>query len=442
MALQQELGTYIHGIEIDTAEAEKCKHRLSKAAGAYGVCDVEWNILNADTLAVSRFDGQMDFVFGNPPYVRIHNLKSSSYVRKYSFANKGMTDLYLVFYEIGFKMLRKENGVMCLITPASWLNTRAGVGLRNYILEHKNLVELLILGHHQPFEGVTTYTLIALFRNKERSEVVRCGWLQSDNLNDTKSELLPYSELYIGGNFYVAPSASLNLLNEVKKHNNPTLVKVKNGFATLADKVFIGQHKFSGLQIKVVKSSTGKESYALFPYDNNYEPIPLGEIKEQHPDVYHYITLNEGVLTSRNYERHTEGAKAGEGEESNAWWHLYGRSQAIQDVYQYKVAVSSLVKDINSLKITPAPSGVGVYGGIYILCDESLLPFIEQLLRSQEYIEYVTALGSHKSGGYYTINTRNLEDYLNYKLWQERKIGGRTKKQLVQRLPMQPSYIQ
>lgn len=36
----------------------------------YLVCD----ILNQDALSVSCFDGKMDFVVGNPPYVRVHNL--------------------------------------------------------------------------------------------------------------------------------------------------------------------------------------------------------------------------------------------------------------------------------------------------------------------------------------------------------------------------------
>jgi transposase len=66
---------------------------------------------------VLRYDNQMDFVIGNPPYVRVHNLDDSyDSVKSFSFANGGMTDLYLVFFEKGFQML-KPGGKLCYITP-------------------------------------------------------------------------------------------------------------------------------------------------------------------------------------------------------------------------------------------------------------------------------------------------------------------------------------
>ena len=80
----------------------------------------------------------MDFVFGNPPYVRVHNLENIyGEVKKFKFTEGGMTDLFIVFFEIGFKMLTRK-GSMCLITPSSWLNSLAGRNLRKYILEHRN----------------------------------------------------------------------------------------------------------------------------------------------------------------------------------------------------------------------------------------------------------------------------------------------------------------
>ena len=133
--LKQELETYIHGIEIDKQEFEKCIHSLDSLVAEYGLQDVKWDILNADALDVHRFDGKMDFVFGNPPYVRVHNLlENYSAVKQYRFAEKGMTDLFIVFFEIGFNML-SSHGTMCLITPSSWLSSKAGVNLRKYITE-------------------------------------------------------------------------------------------------------------------------------------------------------------------------------------------------------------------------------------------------------------------------------------------------------------------
>lgn len=75
--LKDELQTYIHGIELDTEECQKCIANLNKTAESYGIYNVTWDIQNADTLTIEHYNGRMDFVFGNPPYVRVHNLDTS-----------------------------------------------------------------------------------------------------------------------------------------------------------------------------------------------------------------------------------------------------------------------------------------------------------------------------------------------------------------------------
>jgi adenine-specific DNA-methyltransferase len=62
----------------------------------------------------------MDFVVGNPPYVRVHNLGNYyELVKKFSFSQAGMTDLFIVFFEVGLNMLN-NNGKMCYISPTSY----------------------------------------------------------------------------------------------------------------------------------------------------------------------------------------------------------------------------------------------------------------------------------------------------------------------------------
>ena len=63
----------VDGVEIDACEREKCVQNLNAVVQKYGVKDVNWDVVCADSLTVDRYDGQMDFVVGNPPYVRVHN---------------------------------------------------------------------------------------------------------------------------------------------------------------------------------------------------------------------------------------------------------------------------------------------------------------------------------------------------------------------------------
>ena len=110
----------------------------------------------------------IDFVVGNPPYVRVHNLNEQyKNVKQYSFCENGMTDLFIVFYEIGINML-KENGTLCYITPNSFYNSLAGNKLRNYIKEKQNMELLMDLGHYQPFKANTYTTICKMEKNAKK----------------------------------------------------------------------------------------------------------------------------------------------------------------------------------------------------------------------------------------------------------------------------------
>ncbi|MFH7836250.1 MAG: N-6 DNA methylase, partial [Candidatus Aenigmatarchaeota archaeon] len=100
ITLKKHLETYIHGIEIDKDEYQKCINNLNAIAYQYGIENVDWDILNLDALDTSVFDGKMDYVVGNPPYIRIHNLYKNGQienVKRFKFFSGGMSDLYIIF---------------------------------------------------------------------------------------------------------------------------------------------------------------------------------------------------------------------------------------------------------------------------------------------------------------------------------------------------------
>lgn len=97
--LKKELQTYIHGIEIEDVAYRRCVMNLSFATEQLGLHDVQFDIRHADALTVTDYNDRMDFVVGNPPYVRVHNLASRyKQVKQFRFAQGGMTDLYLVLF--------------------------------------------------------------------------------------------------------------------------------------------------------------------------------------------------------------------------------------------------------------------------------------------------------------------------------------------------------
>ena len=400
-SLKCQLETYIHGIELDSNECLACSENLQKVADKYALPSVDWDILCADTLSVHKFDGTIHYVFGNPPYVRVHNLEDSyDSVKEYQFAGKGMTDLFIVFFEIGFKMLA-TNGVMCIITPSSWLSSNAGMALRKYVIAKKNLSGVIDLEHFQPFEA-TTYTLISRFQMGNTFETVEYCRFDDDLEKPIHIEELPLSSMEISGCFYLSSKKLLDEVRKIKTSFSNKYVSVKNGFATLADKIFIGDFTFEKGTIDILKASTGKWSKCIFPYHEDGTPQSLSGFSNC-KEAYKYLESNKDTLLK---DRKSENPQC---------WHLFGRSQALKDVCKRKYAINTIVRDVKSIRLEMVDEGKGVYSGLYILTKTDF-SVIRQIVISDDFIRYVKLLKNYKSGGYFTFNSKDLEQYLNFKL--------------------------
>jgi adenine-specific DNA-methyltransferase len=400
--LKNELQTYIHAIDIDSSNVSTTTERLNELAQRYGLSSVIWDIRNEDTLKVKDYDGKMDFVVGNPPYVRVHNLEDSyDSVKEFSFAQEGMTDIYIVFFEIGLNMLKKD-GVLSYITASSYYNSLAGTALRNYISRTHSLYKIMDLGHYNPFEEVT-YTTITCFKKNASFDSIDYYSYDLDAGRPYRVDTIPYSELFVDGNIVLMEGsesrkefAAIYAIDR-SKHRE---VVIKNGFATLADKVFISDdYKGMGNTIKIYKGSTGKWTTCIYPYDANGKLIPFNQLD---PKVQKVLESHKDQLNERDLDGKSE-------------WYSFGRTQAINDVYKDKIAINALLKDVKSIKIEMLPAGTGTYSGVYILSDFPL-DDVKDALCSEEFVKYIKAIKKYKNGGYYTFSTTDVNKYLLYKL--------------------------
>lgn len=400
-SIKHGLETYIHGIDSDSRVYQQCIINLEKTAQKYGIENVKWDIYNQSALSINRFNGCMDFVVGNPPYVRVHNLDSSySEVKQYKFANGGMTDLYLAFFELGFNML-SPNGKLCYITPSSWLNSLAANNMRQYVFEKKNLVSLTDLEHFQPFEGATAYTIISLFANDKNSSEFDYYIFNGKSCHREFCDRLSIDTCLIDSCFYLSDNTHLKVINEVKSGTYPKSVLVKNGFATLADSVFIGDNvPKSKITIRVLKASTGKWHLCLFPYDKKGKLLPPN-IALAEPEVAKYFDKHKTELLKGRNDYPT--------------FYEFGRTQALTDVWKDKIAINTLLRTQNDLKIESVKPGEGVYSGLYIVSSLKIsIDDIKKILISNDFAKYVSLLKKYRSGGYYTFNSKDLQQYINH----------------------------
>ncbi|MCD8292118.1 MAG: BREX-1 system adenine-specific DNA-methyltransferase PglX [Prevotella sp.] len=412
--LKNELENYVHGIELDNEAYTNCLYNLDCVAKEYGINNVSWDVLNENALKVSKFDKKMDYVVGNPPYVRVHNLEDNyDDVKRYHFAQNGMTDLYLVFFELGLRML-KNNGKLCYITPSSWLSSIAATNMRKYIMQERTLTALVDLGHFQAFENATTYTMISLFEKGHKNDEIAYYTYSEKKQKEEYVCNIPYDDILIGNYFYIGPLKELSMLHDIKLNKAISFCMVKNGFATLADKVFILGVQFDELTIPILKASTGKWYKGFFPYDKNGKPLSREEVFS-YPEVAEYLNANKETLLK------------GRDENTHPFWYLYGRTQALHDVFEEKYAINTVIKDIKSIKLERVPYGSGLYSGLYILTKVSF-ETLESIIKTDDFINYLKMLKKYKSGGYYTYNSLDLEQFINAKLTQKAKVNNNIKK--------------
>src|SRR5659263_68511 len=95
-----------------------------------------------------------DAVIGNPPYIRIQNLKEFAprevefYKRRYVSASKGNYDIYVLFVERGLSLLNQA-GRLGYILPSKFFATDYGASLRGLLAREKVVGEVIDFGHAQ-----------------------------------------------------------------------------------------------------------------------------------------------------------------------------------------------------------------------------------------------------------------------------------------------------
>lgn len=401
--IRKNLGEYVHGIEIDETEQKKCIANVTREALRYGIRDVKWDIVCGDALTIDKYNGKMDFVVGNPPYVRIHNLSGEiNDIKDFAFAQGGMIDLFIVFYEIGLKMLTSK-GVLGYITPSSFFNSLAGKIMRRTLCEQRLLDKVVDLKHYQAFSA-TAYTAIVILKKDKVDDTM--DYYQFDERNQIPYyvDSLTVSDYCIAENFYFAPKGELCTLKKIYGNIGKSDILVKNGYATLCDDVFVHEFTFeSEFIIPVVKSSKGMQQRIFYPYTSQGKLVSEEELKKDEK-MYQYLMNNKEKLLKRSNEK-----------DSERYWYSFGRSQAINDTYKDKLAINALIRDEKDLKFVEAPAGVGVYGGLYIVSNSISTKDISDVMRSEEFASYVTLLGKYKSGGYYTYSSKDVKLFLDYK---------------------------
>jgi adenine-specific DNA-methyltransferase len=185
--IKKRLETYIHGAEIDPISYKNCVKNLNS------VFPANYDVKRGDALSIKNYDKKMDFVVGNPPYVKIHNLNGQTKNIISQQQLKGMVNLYLLFYLLSFQQLN-STGKLIYITPSFFKNASSKI-LREKIYQKQKLIHVYNFKHQQIFPNITTYPVIALFDNSQKNQKFNYSVVELKNNGKEGVSLLSTIEL-------------------------------------------------------------------------------------------------------------------------------------------------------------------------------------------------------------------------------------------------------
>ncbi|QYZ79764.1 hypothetical protein E2N92_10150 [Methanofollis formosanus] len=189
------VGEGLHGTDVMPAAVRAAGLRLllRLRAGEGGGAASPWqNLRVGDTLA-APWEGCFDIVIGNPPYVRQELIAPPGWegagtherqAYKDALIQKAGTvfpalgrpdrrsDLYIYFFLCGLAMLRRPGGILCFITPTTWLDTAYGSGLQEFLLRNVPIIAVYDLPG-RTFAGADVNTVITLLGSPSK-ESDRC----------------------------------------------------------------------------------------------------------------------------------------------------------------------------------------------------------------------------------------------------------------------------
>ena len=161
---RKRLRELFYAVEICPRATAECRARLNALARERGIDNAQWNIVNADVASLPQ-PQNFDFVVGNPPYVRVHNMDAArrrQIKERFSFCNNGIIDLFLAFFELGICALRPGAGQLGFITPNSFIHNSTYARFRRELAERGWVREIIDFKAGDIFADASTYNAVTI----------------------------------------------------------------------------------------------------------------------------------------------------------------------------------------------------------------------------------------------------------------------------------------
>ncbi len=392
-----------------------------------------------------RVNGGFHIVMGNPPYVRIQEMRRArpdevEYHNLFYTTPTGSYDLYVLFIEKGLRLLHR-NGILGYIVPNKFTKLDYGERLRHLITPY--LHALIDFGDHQVFPEQTTYTGLLFLdkRQKDRVRIARAPRQLHTTLahwlNHAQEEMYEVDIRQLGSKPWIlVPKKEMAILHKMEKRSIPLarcIDRIIVGIQTSADEIYIlekleempGYYRVYSRAsskelliekgvVKPLVSGEDIERYyvktssklLLFPYrllpEGGAELIPESDFRTMYPNAWQYLKEHEEAL--RNRERGKMKNRPN--------WYGYVYPKNLDKHEQPKLGVPRLC---NRLKTFFDESGTFYFdnvdvNGILLKADSALSPFFLLAVLNSKIMDWRFKKGSVPfRGGFFSANKQFLE---------------------------------
>lgn len=431
-AKSDDLHSSIFGMDVQIRHVEECRKKVRNLILKYGFDDIADSLVESwiqpGDFLLEEIPGEVDFVIGNPPYIRPENLDKSTeqLYRKRWHTMRGRSDIYIGFYERGLRILNK-GGRLIYICADRWMHNSYGRLLRGFVSSRYAVEAIWRMHDVNAFEtNVSAYPAITLISNSVQSDA--CVVDTSFNFNEHSARevilfmreniesasghgwegaKLPHwfstDDLWPSG----APE-TIKLLESLQERfsalDSDGMTQISIGVATGNDRAYI------------VDSNTDEkvESDRLLPLVMT-DDIRQGVLKQPQPsklllnpwdDKGNLVDLKDYPLFAQALERRPEIRDRYIAKKNPKLW--YRTIDKIKPDVLYKPKL--LLQDMKS-RITPVyePGGLYPHHNLYYIVSETWdLEVLGGLLMSRIAEGFVKAYGVKMRGGTMRFQTQYL----------------------------------
>lgn len=405
------------GFDIDKAAVAQCTDRLNGLLTSYYPdAKVHWSVYHLDALtnntAIPALYGAFTHIVGNPPYVSIQNMDND--LREKLAGNfhvlGGSSDLYIVFFELALRLVQ-PSGKVGLITPSSWIRTKAGQKLRRYLYDYHQIVSVVDFGYAQVFPDVSTYTMITVVERegdiwRDAPATIHDGVCELSKGWLVTPEHRPWWVAHTWNDV-----VHMNEL-ERRPYRLKDLADIHVGIQTHADEVYIMERsRAEGLGLEpdslrpIVKASTimgGSDSadrVVIYPYMNSGKLYGEDWIASNYPRTYDYLVSHKAALLER--DKNTFDRQQ---------WYAWGRPVSILSGFGRKI-VTGMMGKTPHFEI-PDNDEATVYSGYFLKPkNPAHMNRLLAVLNSSDMEFYIKYKSRPYRSGYWSFSKTNIENF-------------------------------